>query len=177
MNKKIFIFLLFFLTNNAYATFIDQTFVDGCELDNFITNNDIANLLPVYEPTVYTCSSGQFLPANTLGCRSCPTGYNCPGGQFKFNETQSQGLEAKPITASTQYTCSKNFLNANDNNVANLIPVFDPNTININWYSVGDTVYETNQCTYDQPITLPATNPTRTGYIFSGWRLRTTPAQ
>ncbi len=52
-----------------------------------------------------------------------------------------------------------------------------PNTINLTWYSVGDTVYETNTCTYDQPITLPVTNPTRTGYIFSGWRLRTTPAQ
>ena len=48
-----------------------------------------------------------------------------------------------------------------------------PNTINLTWYSVGDTVYETNQCTYDQPITLPATNPTRTGYTFAGWRLRT----
>ncbi len=56
-------------------------------------------------------------------------------------------------------------------------PTCTPNTINLTWYSVGDTVYETNTCTYDQPITLPATNPTRTGYIFSGWRLRTTPAQ
>ena len=55
------------------------------------------------------------------------------------------------------------------------------NTINLNWFA--DTVANgattpltvqsaAQQCTYDQSITLPSPNPTKTGYTFSGWRLR-----
>ncbi|MFQ6778201.1 MAG: InlB B-repeat-containing protein [Alphaproteobacteria bacterium] len=45
------------------------------------------------------------------------------------------------------------------------------NEINVNWYN-GETLYETNQCTYDGAITLP-TAPEKTGYTFKGWKLVT----
>ena len=54
------------------------------------------------------------------------------------------------------------------------------NTINLNWYA--DATSQTpltvdsaaQQCTYDQPITVPSTNPTKPGYTFAGWTLRQT---
>ena len=55
--------------------------------------------------------------------------------------------------------------------------------INLNWYldenaTVPLTVQPAAQkCIYGQPITLPDTNPTKPGYIFSGWQLRTTQPQ
>ncbi|MFQ6777816.1 MAG: InlB B-repeat-containing protein, partial [Alphaproteobacteria bacterium] len=45
------------------------------------------------------------------------------------------------------------------------------NEINVNWYN-GETLYETNQCTYDGAITLPDA-PEKTGYTFKGWKLVT----
>ncbi|MFQ6777878.1 MAG: InlB B-repeat-containing protein, partial [Alphaproteobacteria bacterium] len=44
------------------------------------------------------------------------------------------------------------------------------NEINVNWYN-GETLYETNQCTYDGAITLP-TAPEKRGYTFKGWKLQ-----
>ncbi len=44
-------------------------------------------------------------------------------------------------------------------------------TETIQWYVDGN-VYTTTTCTYGEKITLPPA-PTRSGYIFSGWRLRT----
>jgi hypothetical protein len=32
------------------------------------------------------------LPANTLGCVACPSGYTCGGGTFQFNEYFAQGI-------------------------------------------------------------------------------------
>ena len=46
------------------------------------------------------------------------------------------------------------------------------NSININWYNENE-LHESNQCTYDGTITLPSTNPTKVGYTFSGWKLKT----
>ena len=46
------------------------------------------------------------------------------------------------------------------------------NSININWYNENE-IHESNQCTYDGTISLPSTNPTKVGYTFSGWRLKT----
>lgn len=63
--------------------------------------------------------------------------------------------------------------NAPTNIVGNgtLYAKWTPNTIDLNWYAVdGDaTPYNTNTCTYDGAITLPSTNPNRTGYTFNGW--------
>ena len=46
------------------------------------------------------------------------------------------------------------------------------NTINIDWDPQNGEAHTTNQCTYDGAITLPA-EPSKTGYTFGGWRLKT----
>ena len=44
------------------------------------------------------------------------------------------------------------------------------NTIDIDWYN-GNSLVESNQCTYDSTITLP-TQPNKTGYTFNGWKIK-----
>ena len=58
---------------------------------------------------------------------------------------------------------------------ANLEADWNANTINLEWYNEDTklTVPTTsNTCTYDGGITLPSTNPTKTGYTFRGWQVR-----
>ena len=58
---------------------------------------------------------------------------------------------------------------------ANLEADWTANTINLEWYNEDTklTVPTTsNTCTYDGGITLPSTNPTKTGYTFRGWQVR-----
>ena len=63
-----------------------------------------------YRINTYTCSSGQYLPANTLGCVACPTGFTCPGGTFNFNENYFQGLNFDTIPQTTMNNvCAANF--------------------------------------------------------------------
>ena len=49
-----------------------------------------------------------------------------------------------------------------------LIPVFSEN---VNWY-VGDNLYTTTTCEIGNDISLPVA-PTKTGYVFWGWREKT----
>ena len=58
---------------------------------------------------------------------------------------------------------------------ANLEADWTANTINLEWYNEDTklTVPTTsNTCRYDGGITLPSTNPTKTGYTFKGWKVR-----
>ena len=58
---------------------------------------------------------------------------------------------------------------------ANLEADWTANTINLEWYNEDTklTVPTTsNTCRYDGGITLPSTNPTKTGYTFRGWQVR-----
>jgi len=51
------------------------------------------------------------------------------------------------------------------------------NTITLNWYNDNTKITPANNtansCTYDGSITLPSNEPTKTGYTFDGWQLRT----
>jgi len=49
----------------------------------------------------------------------------------------------------------------------------EANDITINWYN-GATLHDTNQCTYNETITLP-TQPNKTGYTFNGWKIKAVP--
>ena len=129
--KHVFIFLSLLFIHNVYADPIDQDVLGGCDNTVLNTVDNIANLIPAFSPTVYTCSAGQFLPADTTGCQTCPSGYTCPGGELTFNENNVSGIDWRaPISNSAQYTCSDNFLHTNDNNVSVLIPVFSPTVYN-----------------------------------------------
>ena len=68
-------------------------------------------------------------------------------------------------------TCNTTNLGKSANgDTAQTEAIWSANTININWYN-GNTKVSSNTCLYDGKITLP-TQPTKAGYTFAGWRLR-----
>ena len=171
--KRIGVFLLLiFITHYAYADYITQNITGGCDSQTLNTIGDTTYLEPVFTKNTYTCSSGTFLPANTLGCRSCPLGYTCSGGTFEFNETVAQGITVKDtISANASNACSSNVLNTLGN-TAYLEPVFTPNTVSLTWDDgTGNTV--SSSCTYDGLINLPPEPTPKPGYVFSGWKVQT----
>ena len=89
----------------------------------------------VYEPNSYTCNSGQYLPANALGCVSCPTGFTCPGGTFYFDPDYFQGLSFESVKNNTlNNICAANF-------PTRLQVVYEPNqhTCNPGYYLPANT--------------------------------------
>ncbi len=54
----------------------------------------------IFEPIMYTCAPGYYLPAgddwidDVEGCRICPQNNKCVGGTYIFNETEFQGIES-----------------------------------------------------------------------------------
>ena len=62
------------------------------------------------------------------------------------------------------------------NGTANVEIDWEPNTINIAWYNGDDLLDVQNSaqtCTYDGILNVPSTPPTKTGYTFNGWELKT----
>ena len=92
--KKIYVlFLLFFVSQSGAIVVSD--FTGKCGTYKY------DNVYASFNPISYTCSNGQYLPANALGCESCPaTGFTCPGGTFNFNANVDQGL------IPNSYTCA-----------------------------------------------------------------------
>ena len=86
-----------------------------------------------------------------------------------------------PIFADTVTTLPNNAL-CNETNLgtesgsADIEVVWTPNTINTTWYTgYGENgVYSSpTTCDYGDTINLPQTNPSRAGYAFAGWKLKT----
>ena len=53
---------------------------------------------------------------------------------------------------------------------------WNANTIQLKWYKDDEQLTvqtAANQCTYDGTMTLPSTRPTKTGYDFNGWKVKT----
>ena len=67
-----------------------QNIPQGCAVDLPLGGFSVA----IFEPTVYTCNPGYYLPANTDGCVICPANSYCPGGAYTFNENDIQGITA-----------------------------------------------------------------------------------
>ena len=95
--KKISAFLTAFLvTQSVFAELVCDTGVN--------------KYYATYAINSYTCSVGQYLPANTLGCVACPTGFTCDGGTFYYDADSFQGLtfDAVPTTQMNNI-CAVNF--------------------------------------------------------------------
>ncbi len=95
--KKISAFLLVLLiTQSVFAEYVCDTGVN--------------KYYAAYIPNSYTCSVGQYLPANTLGCVACPNGFTCLGGTFNFNPDIFQGLNFNLVPQTTMNNiCATNF--------------------------------------------------------------------
>ena len=147
---------MFILSQNAFALY-NENIIDGCDEPKIF--------YPVFEINTYTCDNGYFLPADTLGCKPCPSGHICNGGTFDYNPTISQGIKyTSTKTENTPNACSINFGTV-------FFPIFEPNTVEVKFDNDnGNTT--TTTCSYDGNIELPAT-PEKTGYTFKGWKLIT----
>ena len=100
MKKLLLLSLLLTQPSFAYYT---ETIPNQCG----VIGNE---LFAVFEINTYTCESGYFLPADTLGCVQCPNEYTCNGGTFNYNPTISQGITYKTqITTNISNACSSNF--------------------------------------------------------------------
>ncbi len=113
------------------------------------------------------CPAGQYMANGT--CTSYSVG-TCPENHYKYN------IDNNTMTEMVDNACPTNYTEYTMDFVCDVHPEQDlcadiPTIINLNWYD-RDTIIATNTCRYGQPITLPP-EPTRPGYIFSGWRLRT----
>ena len=80
------------------------------------------------------------------------------------------GINANSASA----PCTNNTLETYSGN-SNLQADWQPNEIQLRWYNENErlTVQQSAQsCTYDGTLTIPSTQPTRTGYTFAGWEVR-----
>ena len=156
--KRLFIIFVILCYSNAFA-YISENIVSGCSATR------AKNFYPVFQILSYTCEPGYFLPADTLVCQPCPIGHTCNGGTFNYNPTRSQGIKfTYPTNTNVAKSCSMNF-------GTKLIPVFEINTVNLTWNDGNGNTTSTT-CTYGETISLPETEPTRTGYVFNGWVVR-----
>lgn len=81
----------------------------------------------------------------------------------------------EPTLIPTPASCNNNVLNTTSGS-ASLEAIYTPNTITTHWYTgYGENTAAANAttCTYDGTINFPQTNPSRPGYAFTGWKLRT----
>ena len=89
---------------------------------------------------------------------------------FFITDAGSTGIGANDTTAN----CDNNTL-GQTSGTANIEVDWQPNTINIRWYD-GNTQLNVQSsaqsCVYDDDLYLPATQPTKTGYTFKGWKVR-----
>lgn len=157
--KKYFLILFIIFPINAFA-YWTETITNQCGIiDN--------NIRAVFVPNQHTCSAGYFLPANVDGCRPCPNDYVCNGGTFSFNEIQSQGIVYKqPTRQNIPNGCATNMPH-------DMVAVFTPNVININWTGATAAAISANNAgtvTYDSDIRTPQSAITVPGKRFTGWR-------
>lgn len=97
MQKLFASLLLIFITQIAFA-------------DDIVCDINYSKYFALYEINEYRCDVGYFLPANALGCKPCPSGFNCPGGTFLFNPDEYQGLYLTgAITQTINNVCAVNF--------------------------------------------------------------------
>lgn len=154
--KKIAIFLSIFVIYNAWADINTQ---NTCGITPAI-------IYAKFTPNTYTCDTGYYLPAYSDVCEPCPNGYECSGGTFNFSDTKSQGLvRTSATTQNANNACAINFPHVME-------AIFIQNeTITVNFQN-GE-ITEIITCTYGDDLTLPEP-PTRVGYTFSGWKVKTT---
>ena len=133
------------------SLYFTQSQNNSCVKDFIGIDNNHSDMVADFTPNTHTCSSGYYLPAGVDECTTCPTGGNCSGGTFTFNETTNQGVDS----------CNTGYYESNGTCVAN--------TITVRWDDGNGGAYSTT-CTYGGALTTPTTEPVAPrGYHFTGW--------
>ena len=101
MKKILLLYLLFINPVYGYYT-------SGIPNKCGVIGNEMYTVFTINQ---YTCPAGEFLPAYTLGCRTCPIGYTCNGGTYAFNDDIFQGAikQSGYINNNLNNICSTNF--------------------------------------------------------------------
>ena len=110
-------------------------FITQSVLADLVCDTDIIDYYAIYEINSYTCNAGEYLPANALGCVSCPSGLTCNGGTFEFNPNVFQGLSFESIPNNTMNNiCADNF-------PVDLLAIYEPNvhTCSAGYYLPANT--------------------------------------
>ena len=124
MTKTGFVFLSLLMISPVSAEIISQHVQDGCKNDNFVLNGTHTKLYAKWQPNLYTCAVGYYLPAGAVSCQLCPETHMCPGGTYVFNANHSQGVENVDILVTDAIgSCSPKF-------TQNFSALFKPITYN-----------------------------------------------
>ena len=96
------IFIICFSMPALADDFITDNIINGCGEAYYYTAN--------FEPITYHCANGYFLPAGAISCATCPSGYTCPGGEYSFSATNTQGIaEGDILVQDAIDSCSAGF--------------------------------------------------------------------
>ena len=97
------IVLIMFFTLPAFSSgLITQDITNDC--------GNAYSYSAIFEPIVYHCANGYFLPAGALSCEKCPSEYTCPGGEYSFSATNTQGIaEGDILVQDAIGSCTSDF--------------------------------------------------------------------
>ena len=168
------------------------------ELCSSITTNSICTktLYANWKATIYNCSAGTYLKKDTTSCTTCVAGNYCPGGSYKYNPDNDQGIYDcpsgygnSPAGSNEDKDCYKNVsaghyvktakgssvaCGSGYSSIAHTVNYGSTSNCSINTYTIsydlnGGSV-SGNPTSYTiETATFTLNNPTRKGYIFDGW--------
>lgn len=96
--RKICAFLPILLHASFAFGYITENVTNGC----YDTFNNPQKIMAVFTINTYTCASGYFLPADTLGCAPCPAGATCAGGTYEYNAKYATGVTRNVVITQNQ---------------------------------------------------------------------------
>ena len=97
------IVLIMFFTLPAFSSgLITQNIANDC--------GNTYSYSAIFEPITYNCANGYFLPAGAVSCEKCPPEYTCPGDQYTFSATNTQGIaEGDILVQDAIGSCASDF--------------------------------------------------------------------
>ena len=84
--------------SDGTGTSFDQTKAYKAEelCSSVKTGNCTITLYANWKISSYTCAAGKYLKKGATSCSDCAGGYYCPGGTYKYNTSNDQGINGCP---------------------------------------------------------------------------------